>query len=142
MLFNNMKVSDYSIVFDEIIKKNNSNKLFLLNGEIGSGKTTLIKYFLKKLMVNSNVSSPTFNIINEYINHNNEHFFHFDLYRIKSIEELHVIGFNEYIDSKKICFIEWPEIATDIIFYDYLDIYIKADINEKREITITKYYKK
>lgn len=115
--------------------------ILLFRGELGAGKTTLIKCILNEMGLKENVTSPTFSIVNEY-ELNEKIICHFDLYRIKSIEELHVIGFNEYIDSKKICFIEWPEIATDIIFYDYLDIYIKADINEKREITITKYYKK
>ena len=66
-------------------------------------------------MVNSNVSSPTFNIINEYTNHNNEHFFHFDLYRVKSRNELFEIGFNEYINSAHYCFIEWPELSKSFI---------------------------
>ena len=86
MVFKNVKISDYNLVLDEIFKKNKSNKLFLLNGEIGSGKTTLIKSFLKRLLVKRGVSSPTFNIINEYSNDNNELFFHFDLYTAPSLD--------------------------------------------------------
>ena len=137
MVFNNMKVLDYSIVFDEIIKKDNLIKLILLNGEIGSGKTTLIKYFLKKLMVNSNVSSPTFNIINEYINHNNEHFFHFDLYRVKSRNELFEIGFDEYINSGHYCFIEWPELSKSFIDRRFVNITLSLRDQSSRDIKVT-----
>ena len=136
MVFKNVKISDYNLVLDEIFKKNKSHKLFLLNGEIGSGKTTLIKSFLKRLLVKRGVSSPTFNIINDYSNDNNELFFHFDLYRIKSKNELIEIGFDEYINSGNYCFIEWPEIVLNKINLKYLDIEIRCLDEDKREIII------
>ena len=137
IVFNNIKISDYNIVFDEIFNKNNLPKLFLLSGEIGSGKTTLIKSFLKRLMVNGGVSSPTFNIINEYINDNNEHFFHFDLYRIKSKNELIEIGFDEYINSGNYCFIEWPEISKTFLDRNFVNITLSFRDHSSRDIKIT-----
>tara|TARA_Y200000002_G_scaffold350576_1_gene327994 strand:+ start:699 stop:1121 length:423 start_codon:yes stop_codon:yes gene_type:complete len=137
MVFKNVKISDYNLVLDEIFKKNKSHKLFLLNGEIGSGKTTLIKSFLKRLLVKRGVSSPTFNIINEYSNDNNELFFHFDLYRIKSKNELIEIGFDEYINSGNYCFIEWPEISKVFIDKKFVNITLSLRDHFTRDIKVT-----
>ena len=122
-------------VAKSLINKFNDVKLVLFKGELGSGKTTLIKSILKSKGVSENITSPTFSIVNQYtissglINH-------FDLYRIKSLTELDVIGFEEYLQSEAVCFIEWPEIAMSKIADNYLEIYIKF-INEKtREITL------
>ena len=74
---------------------------------------------LKTLKVNDNVNSPTFSIINEYLNEDNNIIYHIDLYRIKNIDELHSIGFFEYLDSKNLCFIEWGDIIEEILKVDY-----------------------
>ncbi len=78
------------------------------------GKTTLIKEICKKTNVVSEMSSPTFSIVNEYITTSGKKIYHFDLYRIKKVNELSEIGFQEYIDSNNYCFIEWPEILPEI----------------------------
>ncbi|MBC7387707.1 MAG: tRNA (adenosine(37)-N6)-threonylcarbamoyltransferase complex ATPase subunit type 1 TsaE [Opitutaceae bacterium] len=88
-------------------------KLILFHGEIGSGKTTLIKEICKGLLIEEEISSPTFSIVNEYQNKRGEIIYHFDLYRLKNIEELEGIGFIEYLNSQNLCLIEWPEIAMD-----------------------------
>ena len=111
--------------------------IVLLKGELGSGKTTLIKSILKKLGVNDEIKSPTFSIVNEY-DHPSGPIYHFDLYRIEKIDELDVIGFEEYIDNCNICFIEWPEVGMEKIFGNYMQINLGyIDVN-KREILITK----
>lgn len=100
------------------IKAINSD-IILLSGEVGVGKTTLIKEILKTLKVNDNVNSPTFPIINEYLTRDKKIIYHIDLYRIKTIDELHSIGFFEYLDSKNLCFIEWGDIIEGILKVDY-----------------------
>ena len=122
-------------VAKSLINEINDVKLVLFKGELGSGKTTLIKSILKNLGVKENITSPTFSIVNQYLISNGL-INHFDLYRIKSLIELDVIGFEEYLESEAVCFIEWPEIAMSKIVDKYVEIYIKF-INEKtREITL------
>ena len=96
-----------------------NSDIILLSGEVGVGKTTLIKEILRTLKVNDNVNSPTFSIINEYITRDKKIIYHIDLYRIKTIDELHSTGFFEYLDSKNLCFIEWGDIIEEILKVDY-----------------------
>lgn len=111
--------------------------IVLLKGDLGSGKTTLVKSILKKLGVNDEIKSPTFSIVNEY-DHPSGPIYHFDLYRIEKIDELDVIGFEEYIDNCNICFIEWPEVGMEKIFGNYMQINLGHIDDNKREILITK----
>ena len=118
-----------------VIDKIKTIKIVLLRGELGSGKTTLVKSVLKKMGVNDCVTSPTFSIVNEY-DFSENIIYHFDLYRIEKIEELDIIGFEDYIYSQNICFIEWPEIVLSNIDLQYLDIEIRNIGEDKREIII------
>ena len=137
MKFKNISESDYIKLFDLIQKKNKSLKIFLFSGQVGSGKTTMIKSFTKKLSVNNNTSSPTFNIINEYKDDNKNSIYHLDLYRLKSINDLVEIGFEEYINSGNYCFIEWPEIADSFFVDKYICINISINSKNSRDIDIT-----
>ena len=105
----NYSLNEIQKVADKLAKEVNSD-IILISGEVGAGKTTLIKEMLKTLKVNDNVNSPTFSIINEYLNEDNNIIYHIDLYRIKNIDELHSIGFFEYLESDNLCFIEWGDI--------------------------------
>ena len=118
-----------------VIDKIKTIKVILLRGELGSGKTTLVKSVLKKMGINDCVTSPTFSIVNEY-DFSENIIYHFDLYRIEKIEELDIIGFEDYIYSQNICFIEWPEIVLNNIDLQYLDIEIRNLGEDKREIII------
>lgn len=137
MKFKNISESDYVKLFDLIQKKDKSLKIFLFTGQVGSGKTTMIKSFTKKLSVNNNTSSPTFNIINEYKDDNKKSIYHLDLYRLKSINDLVEIGFEEYINSGNYCFIEWPEIADSFFVDKYISINISINSKNSRDIDIT-----
>ena len=101
------------------LKENINHNVVLICGEMGVGKTTLIKELLSLLDVVDNVSSPTFSIINEYSTNKNETIYHIDLYRIKDISELDNIGFFEYLESGKTCLIEWGEIIEELIDSEY-----------------------
>ena len=137
MKFKNISESDYVKLFDLIQKKDKSLKIFLFTGQVGSGKTTMIKSFTKKLSVNNNTSSPTFNIINEYKDDNKKSIYHLDLYRLKSINDLVEIGFEEYINSGNYCFVEWPEIADSFFIDKYISINISINSKNSRDIDIT-----
>ena len=101
------------------VTQNFNHKIILISGEMGAGKTTLIKQILIGLNVIDNISSPTFSIINEYTTKSKDLVYHMDLYRINKIEELEEIGFFEYLESGNLCFIEWGEIIEDIIGENY-----------------------
>ena len=118
-----------------ICKHHLHNKIFLFYGEVGAGKTTLIKKICKYLKVEDNVTSPTFSIVNKYTYANNHIISHFDFYRVENIDEVYNIGVYEYLDSSKFCFFEWPEVANEIFTDKYLKIFIKVN-NSKRIINI------
>ena len=111
------------------------NKIFLFYGEVGAGKTTLIKKICKYLKVEDNVTSPTFSLVNKYTYANNHIISHFDFYRVENINEVYNIGVYEYLDSSKFCFFEWPEVAKEIFTDNYLKIFIRVN-NSKRIINI------
>lgn len=104
------------------IKKLNS-KVIILNGQLGSGKTTFVKKYSKLLGEKELITSPTYQIVKEYNN-----LIHFDLYRISSEEELFDIGFLDYLKSDKTIFIEWPEVCIDL-----LDEYLNIEIEVKED---------
>ncbi len=112
-----------------------TEKLLLFSGEMGAGKTTLIKQLCAELGVNDEVTSPTFSLVNEYQG-STEPIYHFDLYRIRSEEELFVIGYEDYFFSGYLCLIEWPEMASGIIPEKHVMVNIRVE-NDQRVITVT-----
>tara|TARA_Y200000002_G_scaffold95283_1_gene76925 strand:- start:3505 stop:3912 length:408 start_codon:yes stop_codon:yes gene_type:complete len=111
------------------LKKKINHNIILICGEMGAGKTTLIKELLSLMSVIDNVSSPTFSIINEYSTDKDEIIYHMDLYRIKDISELDGIGFFEYLESGKTCIIEWGEMIEELIDSEYNKFTITKDHN-------------
>ena len=99
-----------SIVSSELLRFQD-NRIFAIEGDLGSGKTTLVKHICYQLNVVDSVTSPTFPIVNEYICSSKMKYYHFDLYRIDNLDELFSLGFEDYISSGSYCFIEWPNIA-------------------------------
>ena len=108
MEFKLNKIEDWQKVVDEIMPQLQHN-ILLLKGNLGAGKTTFTQFLLKKLGSNDEVSSPTYAIVNEYHSPKGK-IFHFDLYRMKNIDEVYDIGMEEYLDNAFLCIIEWPQI--------------------------------
>ncbi|RLD24073.1 MAG: tRNA (adenosine(37)-N6)-threonylcarbamoyltransferase complex ATPase subunit type 1 TsaE [Bacteroidetes bacterium] len=111
-------------------------RVWLLHGDMGAGKTTLIKAICGQLGVEDNVTSPTFSIINEYQS-TSEPVYHFDFYRVKSLEEALQAGVEDYFYSGHYCFIEWPEIISPILPDQYLNVSIEAGGGEKRKYKLS-----
>jgi tRNA threonylcarbamoyladenosine biosynthesis protein TsaE len=99
---------------NQILQKENIT-ILCLKGDLGAGKTTFSKSFFSALGVIDEVQSPTFSIVNEYHNKESESFFHFDFYRIKSIEEAYDIGYEDYFYSGSFCLVEWPEMIEGLL---------------------------
>lgn len=121
-----------SAVADEIIRIGNQIPVWTFEGNLGAGKTTLIKILAKKLGIVDSISSPTFSYVNEY----DHKIFHFDCYRLQSIEEALDFGLEEYLDSGKMCWIEWPQIIEGIIQGPRLEIVIEHGQNISRNISV------
>ena len=133
-------INDLDEVSSKILELNNKYKKFAFFGDMGVGKTTLIKSLLKKLDVNDNVTSPTFSIVNEYLSKKLGSIFHFDFYRIKNEKEAYDIGIDEYLSSDNYCFIEWPNKINSFIDDNFVNVYIDIVDDNKRNIMIN--YKK
>lgn len=117
----------------ELLKAFPERSVFLFNGQMGAGKTTLIKEICNELGVMDSMSSPTYSIVNEYTGAI-DIIYHFDLYRLKNTEECLDIGFEEYVNSGNYCFIEWPEVAMPLIPERYVEVNIRTE-GETRYIT-------
>jgi tRNA threonylcarbamoyladenosine biosynthesis protein TsaE len=100
--------------------------VLFIYGDLGAGKTTLVKYLCKKLGITENMSSPSFGIVNEYRNPDGLIVYHMDLYRLKDISEFESIGGEDYLYSGDLCLIEWPQIIEGFISFDYLKLEISS----------------
>lgn len=114
MTFSIKNISDWHKVTDAILPELQHN-ILLLKGNLGAGKTTFTQFLLKKLGSEDEVSSPTYSIVNEYSSPKGK-IFHFDLYRLKNIDEVYDIGIEEYLDNSFLCIIEWPEVYEDELY--------------------------
>ena len=125
-------ISELESVAAKIVNKAGKRKIIIFNGEMGAGKTTLIKEICVKLGVKENVSSPTFGIINAYSGSKGE-VFHFDAYRIENEKEAFDIGIEEYLYSDHWCLIEWPDKIEAFLpgKKEILEVDIKVDSNSR-----------
>lgn len=112
------------------------NKTLLFYGEMGVGKTTLIKEICRQLGILDNISSPTFSLVNEYQTSKGEKVFHFDFYRIEEEEEAFDIGIEEYFDSDAWCLVEWPENIENLLPLGAAQIHLSILDDEQRNIQL------
>ena len=109
----------------EFIKNMGTGHVFAFYGKMGAGKTTFIKAVCEELGVDDVITSPTFAIVNDYTSSKDDsHIFHFDFYRIKKLEEVYDMGYEDYFYSGSLCFIEWPELIEDILPGDAVKVTI------------------
>ncbi len=128
-------IDDLKSAAQQFVDQMNGAKIFAFYGEMGAGKTTLIKEICKTLGVCENITSPTFALVNEYILEQEEYIYHFDCYRLNDIEEALNIGAEDYFYSGNICFIEWPERIEAILPEKTVYISIKVEADGSRKVT-------
>ena len=135
MELNNITLDKISSVAEAILAEKSYN-ICLINGEMGSGKTTLIREICQVLEVEDNVASPTFSLVNEYESKQGS-IYHFDFYRLNSLDEALDAGVEEYFYSDQLCLIEWPELIQPILPTKYLNVDIDHMAKDIRNYKLT-----
>ena len=118
----------------EFIQHIGEHRVFAFYGEMGAGKTTFIKAICEELGVEDVITSPTFAIVNEYSLPDGDCIYHFDFYRIKKLEEVYDMGFEDYFYSGALCFIEWPELIEEVLPEDAVKVNITENADGSRTI--------
>jgi len=118
----------------ELVEQSEGLNVWLLKGEMGAGKTTLVKQVVNQLGVDGTVASPTFSIVNQYGGINDKIIYHFDLYRLKNELEAFDIGLEEYLSSDCLCLIEWPEKLERLLPNKYFEVQIQLHDSLTRKI--------
>lgn len=121
----------------EFIEHIGDRRVFAFYGKMGAGKTTFVKAICEELGVNDVITSPTFAIINEYTSAKDDTIFHFDFYRIKKLEEVYDMGYEDYFYSGALCFIEWPELIEEILPDDAVRVSITEQDDGSRIVTFS-----
>jgi tRNA threonylcarbamoyladenosine biosynthesis protein TsaE len=134
-MIQNYSLKELPTIAKSIIK-NAAHKILLFYGEMGVGKTTLIKEIVKQLGVSDTVSSPTFSLVNEYHSTKNEKIYHFDFYRIDKEEEALDMGIEEYFYSNNWCLVEWPNKVENLLPLESVIITITTNENQQRTIEL------
>lgn len=127
-MFTPKSVSELESIAEYLLTEDSVKPIILFKGELGAGKTTLVKQVLQKLNVAESVTSPSFGIENQY-NTPQGLIHHFDLYRIEQADELIEFGFYETLDSGEMCLVEWPEMA-DGIWHDYDVTEVRIEVED------------
>lgn len=120
-------LADINEAAKQFIENMGDGKVFAFYGKMGAGKTTFIKAICEELGVDDVITSPTFAIVNEYQSAiTGDSIFHFDFYRIKKLEEVYDMGYEDYFYSGSLCFLEWPELIDDLLPEDATKVTIEA----------------
>lgn len=126
------QVSEYLFVLRE------ESDIIAFYGPMGAGKTTLIKNLCHRMGVTDEVNSPTFAIVNEYVTEEAESVYHFDFYRIKKLEEVYDIGYENYFYSGNLCLLEWPEMIEPLMPERFIRVDIAlGDTDDSRRIVVS-----
>lgn len=124
-------ISDLPAAAKAIMEFAGDKNIFCFYGDLGAGKTTLIKEICRQLGVKDSGSSPTFSLINEYMTDKGQALYHFDLYRLKNENEIYDIGYEDYVFGKNYCFIEWPEKIEKLLPKDMVNVRIKVSESQR-----------
>ena len=130
-------VSDLTRAAREFLSLMDQATVFAFRGEMGAGKTTFIKAICEALGVGDVINSPSFSIVNEYRSATGELIYHFDCYRLKRVEEALDFGFEDYMESGCLCFIEWPDIVEDLLPSDVVFVDIRVNDDDSRVVTLS-----
>ena len=125
----------------QFIENIGDHRVFAFYGKMGAGKTTFIKAICEELGVEDVITSPTFAIVNEYTSQSSlltphDSIFHFDFYRIKKLEEVYDMGFEDYSYSGSLCFIEWPELIEEVLPEDAVKVTIEENADGTRSVKL------
>lgn len=133
-----IKINDINSIDEaarDFIKEIGDRRVFAFYGKMGAGKTTFIKAVCEELGVEDVITSPTFAIVNEYGLPTGESLFHFDFYRIKKLEEVYDMGYEDYFYSGALCFIEWPELIEEVLPDDAVRVTITEAADGSRTVS-------
>ena len=128
-------IEELSKVSDLLLDWREKSNIIAFYGTMGAGKTTLVKNLCQKLGVNDEVNSPTFALVNEYQTETFDSIFHFDFYRIKNLEEVFDIGYEDYFYGGSLCLLEWPELIDPLMPEHFIKVEITlGDTDTSRKI--------
>ena len=128
-------ISEIDVAAKKFVAAMGDRKVFAFYGKMGAGKTTFIKAVCEELGVQDVINSPTFAIVNEYVDGEGEPIYHFDFYRIKNQQEALDIGYEDYVYSGNVCFMEWPELIENLLPDDA----VKVTIEEEEEGRVVRF---
>ena len=131
-------LADLEAAARQFVEAMGDNTVFAFYGKMGAGKTTFIKEVCTLLGVTDNITSPTFAIVNEYRSDiAGELIYHFDFYRIKKLEEVYDLGYEDYFYSGALCFIEWPELIEELLPGNAVKVTIEEEADGARVLTLS-----
>ena len=119
-----------------VINALEGRSVVVFRGEMGAGKTTLIREIVARLGADDTVTSPTFAIVNQYTTREGKNIYHFDFYRINRLEEAYDFGYEEYFYSGDLCLVEWPEKIEELLPEEVMTVRIAVGGDEERTIEI------
>ena len=116
------------------ISQMGDRKVFAFYGHMGAGKTTFIKALCEAMGVEDVITSPTFSLVNDYTDRNGNSIYHFDFYRIKKLEEVYDMGYEDYFYSGSLCLMEWPELIEELLPEDAVKVTITEQADGSRTV--------
>ena len=118
----------------QFLAQTGDDKVIAFYGKMGAGKTTFIKALCQTLGVEDVITSPTFSLVNEYTDSEGNSIFHFDFYRIKKLDEVYDMGYEDYFYGGSLCLLEWPELIEDILPEEALKVTITEEADGSRKL--------
>ena len=129
-------IEEIAVAAKEFVAAMGERKVFAFYGKMGAGKTTFIKAVCEELGVEDVINSPTFAIVNEYVDGQGEPVYHFDFYRIKNQQEVMDLGYEDYVYSGHVCFMEWPELIENLLPDDAVKVTIEEETDGGRVLVV------